>query len=185
MDKILEGQGYPFHLVFAGVFDEGFLKRYKINSPALSIGLRIGIPVGGILILRKFVEQLPRTWLEFVVAHELAHIYFNHFPLNVGAIELWRGLPDELRDLWIWFKIIVYLFSLASGEWRRFPGEEFTAKSELLADEWAAKVTGNKEAAIKFLEWMKEHGIVVTYFSPTGGFPALTIDERIKHLKSL
>lgn len=184
---ILNKQGFQFHLVCVGIFDNRFVKEYKISSPALSLGITFIIPIGVILFHKDF-KRAPKDWIEFVIAHELGHICLNHFPINIFVHEIWKSLPQDLRELWIGFKSIIYILSIISAKPYRFPEEEITAQKELMADEWAVKVLKRKEPALNFLKWVEKQGkqgIAISHISPIGGFPALTISERIKHIEGL
>ena len=184
VNSILNKQGFQFHLVCAGTFNDRFARRYKINSPAVSLGVTFVIPVGVILLHNNF-KYTPKDWIEFVTAHELAHICLNHFPIKVFMCEIWRSLPRDLREFWTLLKSIVYIFSTISAKPYKFPEENITAQQELAADEWAVKVLRRKEPALNFLRWIKKQGIIISHISPIGGLPALTISERIKYIEDL
>lgn len=187
VDSILNKQGFHTHLVCAGAFNDSFVKKYGIDSPALSLGITFTLPIGVVLLHRSFLKGVPRDWIEFAIAHELGHICLNHFPIDVLISETWNAIPQNLRELWIRFKSIAYAISslLSAEKSYRFPVEEITAQKELAADQWAVRALGRKEPALEFLNWIKEQGITVSHISPVGGFPALTIDERIRHLENL
>jgi len=182
VDDILTRQGYTLHYVRCGVFDAEFAKRYNIESPAVSLGCTIfRTPLGTVLLSDGFLKQNPpKDWIEFVIAHELAHICLNHFPITAFILEITRFLPPELRELWVKAKHTVsQLLSI------RLVEEELTAQKELKADEWAVMALGRKDPAISFLSWVREQGIVISHLSPVSRLPAITIEERIKHLRAL
>jgi Zn-dependent protease with chaperone function len=184
---LLYNQGPLINLVIVGTFDDKFVKKYNIDTIALSLGVTLRtptfiIPMGVILIHEGF-KQAPEEWIRFTIAHELGHIYLNHFPINVIVIELWKLIPPELRNLWIIIKEFIYYLNWPLQ--KRFLEEEIIAQKELKADEWAVMVLGEKWSALSFLNWVKKQGITISHLSPFGKLPALTIDERIKNIERL
>jgi hypothetical protein len=179
---LLYKQGSLIHSVIVGTFDYKFVKKYNIDTIALSLGATLKIPIGVILIHEDF-KQAPEEWIRFTIAHELGHIYLNHFPISVITNILWKLIPPEFRNLWIIIKEFIYYLNWPLQ--KRFLEEEIIAQKELKADEWAVMVLGEKWSALSFLNWVKKQGITISHLSPFGKLPALTIDERIKNIERL
>jgi hypothetical protein len=186
-NSLLYKQGPLINFVIVGTFDDKFVKKYNIDTIALSLGVTLRMPMFiipmGVILIHEGFKQAPEEWIRFTIAHELGHIYLNHFLINVIVIELWKLIPTELRDLWIIIKEFIYHLNWPFH--KRFLEEEIIAQKELEADKWAVMVLGEKSSALSFLNWVKKQGITISHFSLFGKLPALTIDERIKNIERL
>jgi len=138
-DSLLSRQGFQFHLVIVGTYNNRFVKRYNIDTPVLSLGITFIIPIGVVLFHENF-KRASKEWIRFAIAHELGHICLNHFPINVFVSEVWRSLPQDLREFWVGLKWFIYVLSTISSQPHKiFLEEEITAQKELMADEWAVR----------------------------------------------
>ena len=121
------------------------------SAPATAQGVRFHtIPFGKIQISRKLLDLLTDDEVEFVLAHEVAHIYLNHL-LGTGSFVVARALAEdaarsdpEMKVLlagWDLVKILIF----KGGNLP--PDAALTKEQELAADAWAVFLTGNKVAA--------------------------------------
>lgn len=168
-------------LVFVSTFDNG-----RFDSPAFSLGFNLGTPVGAVFIKDSW-KRLPREWIKFIILHELGHIYHNHSPSKVVISVIYDAVPKELRDIYNMIKAITSFSSILKGkEIPKFVEEQITATRELEADKFALQFLGDKRPILEFFQWLKRNNITISHLSEFGEFrlPALTVDERIRHIIS-
>jgi hypothetical protein len=169
-------------LVFVSTFNNS-----RFDSPAFSLGFNLGTPVGAIFIKSSW-KNLPRGWMEFIILHELGHVYHNHSSFKVIVSILYEAVPKELRNIYNIIKAIVSFSSLLGGkEIPKFVEEQITATKELEADKFAFQLLGDKRPILEFFQWLKRNNVRISHLSEFGEFrlPALTVDERIEHISAL
>ncbi len=120
------------------------------NILATAQGVKFHIPFGKIKISQKLLEFLNYEEIEFVLAHESAHIFLNHM-VGTGSFVVARALAEDaarndsnlkgLLVLWDNLKLL----SFTAGKLP--PLASLTKDQELDADAWAVFVTRNKKAA--------------------------------------
>jgi len=169
--------------------------KYEWCKLACSIGIRIGNwCMGLIFVNRDFLTNIyiPEELKDFVIAHEVSHIAFNHFILKFLIRFLTENLLQVLKEIieslgeeknlikaFLNF-LAVLVLTIKMVEVDR----ETIRQQELQADEMAIKLAGYKGALIfcEMLEKLKSKGFSVSH-EDILGFPALTIDERIKFIR--
>jgi len=181
LNTLMKRRDIYSHHIKTAIFDDKFIKKYRVDSPAFSIGFNIIEPIGSIFIYKNFLK-LPRNWVKYLLAHEAAHIVLNHYPVNIMLLAGLRYIPIELRFILSIIKTAAYL---TLGDNIKFPEEGVTAEKELDADEWAVKTLGNKKPALEFLNWIRDKGIKISHISPISMLPALSIDERIERIRKI
>jgi hypothetical protein len=182
LNRHLGSLNVNFPLVFISTFNDD-----QYGSPAFSLGFNFPIPVGAIYINKSW-KDLPERWKEFIILHELGHIYHNHSPFNVLVSILYKVVPKELRELYNIIKVGVSFYSILEGkEIPKFIEEQITAAKELEADKFALQLLGDKRPILEFFWWLKRNGISISHLSEFGEFrlPALTVDERVEHIGPL
>lgn len=164
-------------------------------------GLACSIGLGGLGIIfidKEFLGNpaVPEELKDFVLAHEIAHIVRGHILSKIMLRFLTetyiQALSESIRSLEkakdvidALFNVIITIFLF--GVTLKLVGEvdpQRVKQEELEADEIAIKLTGCKGALIfaKMLEQLRLQGYNVSHESMLG-FPALTIDERIKFIQ--
>ena len=180
----------------------GYIIVSKFNNKDLPFcGLACSLGLGGFGII--FIEErilynhnIPKEFKDFILAHELAHIVRGHIVSKIFIRFLSetfiQALSESIRSIEkagdILDKLIslifsVFLFKITFKLVTEIDPQQ-VKQEELEADEIAIKLTGCKGALMfaKMLEQLKMRGYNVSHESMLG-FPALTVDERIRFIK--
>ncbi len=136
------------------------------------------------------IQKYDEYELLFILAHECAHVYYNHILQNI----FWFGLENLMRGKNNENGIYVDFFKYGTAFLNKFFFNEFVPinkthvkNMELDADEFAVKhITGDVNSAIRCLKHLcdghlqrESHTWEISQFS----FPIMTMDERIDELK--
>jgi len=174
-------------------------KFHRNELPFCGLACSIGLGGFGIVFIDKeFLSSpaVPKDLKDFVLAHEIAHIVRGHIlskiMLRFITETFIQALSESIKSLEKAKDIIDALFDVITtvflfGITLKLVGEvdpQQVKQEELEADEIAIKLTGCKGALIfaKMLEQLKLQGYHISHESMLG-FPALTIDERIKFIQ--
>lgn len=147
-----------------------------------------GVPVGKIVVSTRLLRLLTDAELEFVLAHELAHIWRNHLLATASFVVVRAILEDEAkRDpslrglllLWDIFKVGLF----ANGE---LPPDAASLKAnEEEADLWAVSLTRNRDAAHSALKKLVGGDLSApshTWEVFKTEVPAMTVRQRLASL---
>lgn len=149
------------------------------------------LSIGTIYVSEYWIESFNFDELEFIVLHELGHIYLNH---NLGMIifEIMKVLPEIF--LFLHTGIPIRLIENVRGLFKRVLFKEqgleemITKNQEFAADKYAVLWQGRKNPAIQTLLKLSYGNIeVVSHFTKAGSFefPVITIGERIEAIRNL
>lgn len=146
------------------------------------------ISFGKIKISWKLLDLLTDAEIEFVLAHEAAHIYLNHL-VGTGSFTVARVLAEDaarsdpnvrvLLTVWDVVKLLIF----KGGNLPPFAA--LTKEQELDADAWAVFLTGNKAAAHSALLKLAGNNPGVpshTWEVLDATLPVMTIKERLSAL---
>jgi Zn-dependent protease with chaperone function len=125
------------------------------SLPAVARGVNLwNYPFGQILIHTN-LTAFSKDELDFILAHELMHIFYNHLPISVLA-----SLPQSMIDALVkvnsdalWLKLVIdflKLLPLFSGSLP--PEVSLTKDQEIQADVFSICLTGNRTAALEALK---------------------------------
>lgn len=158
------------------------------NICATAQGVNLLIPFGKIRLSRQLHNLLSNAEIEFVLAHEVAHIYLNHL-IGIGSFVLTRALvEDAARDnpkfKWLlpaWDSLKLLIFNGGNLP----PFAALTKTQELDADACAVFLTGSKAAARSTLFKLACNNTSLAshtweVFDTT--LPVITIEERLAAL---
>lgn len=178
-----------------------FIVVAKLNPndlPQCGIACSIGFgSVGVIFVDRRILDanNIPNELKEFIIAHEVAHVVRGHVVASlllkhlIGttleiASEAFETL-EKARDIMEFFAgfIAALLFAGLALKLAVEVDPQTVKKQELEADELAIRLTGcqGAYAFIRILRELKQYGYSISHESLLG-FPALTIEERIKFI---
>ena len=169
--------------------DVEYLEEDSILASAVGVTV-LSYPFGKIRVARKLLELLTDAEIEFVLAHEVAHIHLNHV-VSTASFAVARELANEVAKHDAQWKTIIKLWDsfmlLRYGKGTLPPSAVVTKKQELDADTWAVFLTGNKLTACSAL--LKLVGNNPNAPSHTWEvfdkpLPVMTIRERMAALKS-
>lgn len=164
--------------------------------PSCGLACSIGIGGFGIVFMNKAIlgnPNIPEEAKSFILAHEVAHIARSHllpritFRFVAGLIakildEIARSQEEaESFSAPFFLRLIsTLLLSIALGAIGE-ADRQIVRQEELEADDIAITLAGCGGAIwfAKVLEWLRSQGVEVSHESILG-FPALTIDERVK-----
>lgn len=143
---------------------------------------------GKVELSSGLVQKLEIEEIEFVLAHEASHIYFNHLPIKLAT--------QNLKNL-VWLlglRSPLVSFALLASETLKFlkykfnslPAEvEISRKQELQADIWGIVLTGNKNAALNCLKKLVNNNLNrPSHIWEVLGvkLPIMTMRERINEI---
>lgn len=163
--------------------------KYKENAPpAFTLGFNILQPFGMIYVSDRFLDIFNEKEIEWILLHELAHIYNNHIGWGVIADYISMFSAEYLSEILevspsfgeFIIKTIRALVTSSSGG--------ITREFELYADEWAAASQGTTMFGISVLNKMSGGDLDIVSHVSTGycfEVPALTIRQRIDALRNL
>ena len=188
---------------------QGFVKRLfarlgcKLSIVAVEIstedkilagaqGVNFLIPFGKIKISRKLLDLLSNTEIEWVLAHEVAHIYLNHLVGTVSFAVARALAEDEARKdtnfkmllrVWDCFKLLTFVGGTLP------PSAALIKDQELDADALAVFLTRNKASARSALLKLtgNKPGVAShTWEVLSMPLPVMTIRERLSalHIRS-
>lgn len=133
--------------------DVELLEDDRISASAQGVTVR-SYPFGKIRISRKLLELLSDDEVEFVLAHEVAHINLNHL-VSTASFTLARELATEVAkhdSQWKTMIILWDIFTLMIYRNGKLPPSAVELKKqELDADALAVFLTGNNRAACSAL----------------------------------
>lgn len=163
--------------------------EYMENAPpAFTIGFYFTQPFGMIYISDRTLGQFNEKELEWIILHELAHIYHNHVGWSVIADYASMFSAEYLSEIlevppsfgeFIIKSIRAYVTATSGGITREF---------ELYADEWATAYQGTKTFGISVLNNLSGGDLDMVSHVSTGycfAVPAVTIRQRIDALRNL
>lgn len=159
------------------------------NVFATAQGVNLGsIALGKIKLSQKLLNLLTAAEVDFVLAHEVAHIHLNHL-VGTGSFQVARALVEDaaksntqlkaLLTIWDILKVISY------GGGNLPPSAALTKEQELDADAWAVWLIRNKEAAHNALCKLVGHNLDVpshTWEVFDKPLPVMTVRERLAAL---
>lgn len=161
------------------------------NILASALGVTFGsVSFGKIKVSRNLLGLLTDAEVDFVLAHEVAHIHFNHI-ITTGSLVAIRGLAEEaamseptLKNwLAIWDIIKVAMY----GAGRLPPSAVAVKKQELDADALAVLLTRNKAAAFSALRKLVGNKLSApshTWEVFGAYLPVMTVRERLSTLNA-
>ena len=150
-------------------------------------------PFGRIIVDQSMLEFLDYDELEFVLAHEVAHIHRSHFAETFAMAYGRKSMDIEGRyDPSIKAALVAWdLFKV----WRHSQGElvgaaHATKRHELEADALAVWLTGNKEAGKRCLLRLCGNNLEAPshtweVFDKRITLPVMTIRERLEALDAV
>jgi len=191
-EEFLNKMGLSGYIIVSGYSPDELPELKEICSLACSIGAG---RFGAILVNKNLLENSAlRELTEFAIAHEVAHIakshiivslitkrlfetYYKRTKARIENIAKARNLVDFVAN------IFAAIISAAIAGVLLNVDKETIKTQELEADTIAIQLAGCKSAIAfaKFLEALRSQGILVSHEAVLG-FPALTIDERIKNI---
>ena len=181
--------GLPKGIIFG---DQQF---ESIRSPAFSIGVNLPpidfMPINGIYgligVWDGFYDIATEKEIEFCIAHEFSHLSENHSIISIPVEIIKKIIPDEYR--WM---IDIVRYSVVAPMGLDIEAE-IVKQKELDADKKAVElIGGDKKTAISALLKLVDynidatsHHIVLKVGRTSQEITALTIRERIEHIKHL
>jgi len=152
-----------------------------------------GHAVGRVIVDDYLLRLLPDEELEFVLAHEVAHIFRNHFASTLTTAVVREVVEDAAREdatikavllAWDVWKVI----RAVGGELS--PAASTTRHNEFEADAYAVWLIGDKEIAKRSLLRLVGNDLDAPshtweVFGQTMPRPVLSMRERIAGLDSL
>jgi len=159
------------------------------NALATAQGITLlSIPIGKIKISQKVLKLLTDAEIDFVLAHEVAHIYLKHL-VGTVSFQVARALVEDaarsdtqwktLLTMWDSLKVLAY----CGGNLP--PSAALTKEHELEADAWAVFLTRNKVAAHSALSKLVGNNLSApshTWEVFDTALPVMTIRERLSIL---
>jgi len=183
----------------AGVSEYIIVSRFNRGDlPRCTLACSVGLGGIGIVFMdNELLDNLgySEELKEFILAHEIAHVIRGHILSKIfikfliessmlalkDSVKSLEKAKDVLNGL---FSLIMAVFSF--GVTFKLVTEvdpQTVKREELEADEIAIKLAGCHAAVMfaKVLERLKAQGYNISHES-TLGFPALTLEERIRHI---
>lgn len=155
------------------------------NIPAI-LGLNSPGAAGIIYVNEKILKKFTNSEIQFIIAHECAHIFHNH----AIASMFWNLLEDAVKgdnnEHFDSVEIIKLLLALSSQS-KLPPNAETLRNQEYEADRVAVNITGDLMSALSCLTKLAGNNMNSpshTWELFNNTVPAMTMGERISTLRA-
>lgn len=146
-------------------------------------------PVGQIILNSGMISLLSREELDFILAHEAIHIFYNHLPLEI-LTALPQSFLDALAEVGgdaMWLKLTVDFIKVVVKLLGGLPPEAALTKNhELQADVLAICLTGNRTAAVEAMNKLVDYDLnKPSHLWEVLGvkLPVMTMKERLTEIQ--
>jgi Zn-dependent protease with chaperone function len=161
VDDLLRELGIQRHGVKVRI-----VKKKSVVAGAWGLNIS-NCPFGEVLINARIANpqnppHMSKDELDFILAHEVVHIFYNHPPVSVLA-KLPRTLLDALAaqdEEAVWLKLLVEFVNVMPAIFGKLPLEaSLTKDQELQADVLAICLTRNRSAALEALKKLVNYNL--------------------------
>lgn len=192
VDKFLLRLGIKTSLVLVKITDDSYIHVAGARGLVLKDFPILGnTAIGEIFFNTKWLDRLTQSELEYVISHEVAHIYFNHI-FTTATVQFIKTKINELAKdsdivklVWILKQSLdLWIFLMQ----RQIPFEVTLHKEqEIAADALAIHLTHNKAAATSFFKRYVNNDLTKpSHIWETLGIqlPVMTLQERINEINN-
>jgi Zn-dependent protease with chaperone function len=187
VDAVLRALGIERHSVKVQV-----VGNKSLLAAARGVNLS-NYPIGEVLVNASITDSqtppcLSKDELNFVLAHEVVHIFYNHLPISFlanlpgTALDALAALDEDA----VWLKLLVEFVKVIPTFFGGLPPEaSLTKDQELQADVLAICLRGNRTAGVGALKKLVNYNLnEPSHQWETLGvkLPVMTMNERLMEI---